>query len=111
MEKNNIKTEITRKDIEENFYPVLNFNNKTDYAELKINYNGIEKLERNIEEKSECIIAYVHFEHGTNKLDDIYVVVSDNEHGVEDVINIDLSENELNLLKEIALESIQNKVE
>ena len=57
--------------------PITNNNTKIycDSVEFEIDYNGINKLERNINNSNEFIKCYVHFLNGTNKCIGIYFSV------------------------------------
>lgn len=65
-----------------------------DCVEFKINHKGIEKLEANIKTKSEYVMCFVHFNSGTNDVDNIYLAVWDEEGTTDDPINSDILNNE-----------------
>lgn len=127
-----MKTEITRKNLCEYFYPTKNFERPTDgvvvdYAEIEINPTGIEKLEQNLDRcGNECdfyendwkalhdpssdifehIIAYVHFDAGTDSFNKLFIEVitafSADPLEVEKLINEEEKQNIINA----ALESL-----
>ena len=94
-------TEITKERLKEYFYPTINFTRETDnvtvdYAEIEINPNGIKKLEENLHrygnqtdwspaewqklndpenDAYEHVIAYVHFDAGTDEFNAIFIKV------------------------------------
>ena len=130
-----MKTEITKDRLSEFFYPTKNFNRKyldnaiVDYAEIEINPEGIEKLENNLERKRsgtpdenekwwqeltnpesdyyEHIIAYVHFDAGTDKFNKLFLEVY-TAHGCDTELNVDklINEEEKQYIIDAALESL-----
>ena len=128
-----INTEITRERLKEWFYPTANFTRCTDkavvdYAEIEINPNGIKKLENNLnrcvgdprdfsekdwenlhkpnEDMYEHIIAYVHFDAGTDNFNKLFIEVFTSYDDVE--LNVDkiVNEEEKQNIIEAALESL-----
>lgn len=65
-----------------------------DCVEFEINHKGIEKLEANIKKKSEYVMCFVHFNSGTNYVDNIYLAVWDEEGITDDPISSDILNNE-----------------
>ena len=65
-----------------------------DCVEFEINHKGIEKLEANIKRKSEYVMCFVHFNSGTNDVDNIYLAVWDEEGITDDPISSDILNNE-----------------
>lgn len=129
-----MKTEITKDRLSEFFYPTQNFrrthldNAIVDYAEIEINPNGIEKLENNLErqdgsldnnekwwkeltdpesDKYEHIIAYVHFDAGTDNFNKLFLEVY-TAHGCDEELNVDklINEEEKQYIVNAALESL-----
>ena len=105
--------EITKKDIRQNFDIYYNFEYgatkgeaTTDYAELWIKHEGINKLERNINNDVEIITAIVHFIAGTRLVHDYCFYVHNTDTGDSDEINVDLSIEELTLILETAWQFI-----
>ena len=96
-----MKTEITKEKLSEYFHPTKNFERYTDnvvvdYAEIEINPAGILKLEQNLDrcgskdgwtdkeweeinnpydDAYEHIVAYVHFETGTDNFNKLFIEV------------------------------------
>lgn len=128
-----MNTEITNDRLTEWFYPTQNFRRYTDkalvdYAEIEINPNGIKKLENNLdrcvgnpkdfskkdwenlhnpnEDIYEHIIAYVHFDAGTDNFNELFIEVYtayDNaELEVDKLVNEEEKQNIIN----VALESL-----
>ena len=128
-----MKTEITKDRLSEYFYPTQNFqrtaldNVIVDYAEIEIDTKGIKKLEDNLErctEKSyestewqreitnpesdsyEHIIAYVHFDAGTDNFNKLFIEVhtayNNDQLDVDKLINKKEKQN----IIDTALESI-----
>ena len=129
-----MKTEITKDRLSEFFYPTQNFcrrcldNVIVDYAEIEINPDGIKKLENNLErqmetpdenekwwkeltdpesDKYEHIIAYVHFDSGTDNFNKMFLEVytaysCDTELNVDNLTN----EEEKRYIIDAALESL-----
>lgn len=81
---------------------------KTDYAEIWIKHEGVEKLEANIENKAdECITAYVHFLAGTNTLHDLCLQVHDMEIGEDYPLDTDiLTDEERDVITNCAIAQI-----
>ena len=80
-----------------------------DSVEFEINYKGIEKLERNINDETEYIMCFVHFYANTEELDGIYLSVWNEEGTVDDGINSNiLNEEEKKIIVEYALEELKN---
>lgn len=128
-----MKTEITKDKLSEFFYPTQNFNRKyldnaiVDYAEIEINPDGIEKLENNLERNGtpdenekwwqeltnpesdyyEHIIAYVHFDAGTDKFNKLFLEVY-TSYGCDTELNVDklINEEEKQYIIDAALESM-----
>lgn len=79
-----------------------------DSVEFEIAHNGIEKLERNINDETEYIMCFVHFDAGTEDLDGIYMSVWNEEHTSSDSIDTSiLNEEEKKMLVEYALEELR----
>lgn len=96
-----MQTEITKEILSEYFYPTAGFQRSTDkavvdYAEIEIKPDGIRKLERNLDrcgnpdewtaeewsaitnpddDAYERIIAYVHFDAGTDNFNQLFIEV------------------------------------
>lgn len=127
-----MRTEITKDRLREYFYPTANFERCTDgavvdYAEIEINPDCIKKLEDNLErcgngdgwdpedwadlknpkdDLYEHIIAYVHFDAGTDNFNKLFVeVVTVNDSVVLDVEKL-VNEEEKQYIIEAALESL-----
>lgn len=129
-----MKTEITKDRLSEFFYPTQNFNRKyldnaiVDYAEIEINPDGIEKLEINLERQMEIpdenakwwkeltdpesdyyehIIAYVHFDAGTDNFNKLFLEVY-TAYGCDSELNADklINKEERKYIIEAALESL-----
>lgn len=127
-----MKTEITKNRLCEYFYPTANFERYTDntivdYAEIEIEPKGIEKLECNLErcgnlegwdeddikainepsdDSYEHIIAYVHFDAGTDNFNKLFIEVTTSYDSAElDVAKI-VNEEEKTFIIEAALESL-----
>lgn len=112
------KTEITKDRLRENLYPSKNFCRKAldnaivDYAEIEIDPKGIKKLENNLErcgnqggfseeewkdinnpdsDNYEHIVAYVHFDAGTDQFNKLFISVitinSEDELEVDKILN------------------------
>ena len=128
-----INTEITRERLKEWFYPTANFTRCTDkavvdYAEIEINPNGIKKLENNLnrcvgdprdfsekdwenlhnpnEDIYEHIIAYVHFDAGTDNFNKLFIEVFTSYDDVELEADKLINEEEKQNIIEAALESL-----
>lgn len=83
---------------------------RIDSVEFEIKYKGIEKLERNINSKTEYVMCFVHFNADTEELDGIYLSVWDEENGNTDD-NIDsniLNEKEKKIIVDYALEELRD---
>lgn len=65
-----------------------------DCVEFEINHKGIEKLEANIKAKTEYFMCFVHFNSGTNDVDNIYLSIWDEEGNTDDAISSDILNNE-----------------
>ena len=127
-----VKTEITRDRLSEFFTPTLNWHRNDgeiiDYAEIEIKPDGIKRLEENLdrcigkdifseEEFKELndansdiwedVVCYVHFEAGTENLDNIYLSIRTPQDEAE--INADkiLTEDEKHIITDYALELIR----
>lgn len=128
-----IKTEITKEKLTEWFYPTENFRRCTDnalvdYAEIEINPEGIKKLEDNLdrcvgnprdfsekdwenlhkpnEDIYEHIIAYVHFDAGTDNFNKLFIEVYTSYDGVELETDKLVNDEEKQFIIEVALESL-----
>lgn len=119
-----MKTEITKDRLKEFFYPTKNFYREAldgaivDYAEIEINPNGIKKLEDNLDrcgnksdfteeewkdinnpdsDNYEHIIAYIHFDAGTDNFNKLFISVvtinSEDELEVEKLLNEEEKQN------------------
>lgn len=128
-----MNTEITKERLAEWFYPTENFirctdNAVVDYAEIEINPDGIKKLKDNLdrcvgnprdfsekdwenlhnpsEDIYEHIIAYVHFDAGTDNFNKLFIEVFTSYDDVElDVDKLVNDEEKQNII-EAALESL-----
>lgn len=79
-----------------------------DSVEFEINHKGIEKLERNINDDTEYIMCFVHFNADTEELDGIYMSVWNEEDSIDDSINTDiLNEEEKKVIVEYALKELR----
>ena len=78
-----------------------------DSVEFEIDHHGIEKLERNIDNETEFIMCFVHFDAGTENLDGIYFSVWDEYTAQDDGIISILDEDEKKILVEYALEELR----
>ena len=128
-----MKTEITKERLTEWFYPTENFRRCTDkalvdYAEIEINPEGIKKLEDNLdrcvgnprdfsekdwenlhkpnEDIYEHIIAYVHFDAGTDNFNKLFIEVYTSYDDVELETDKLVNEEEKQFIIEAALESL-----
>ena len=80
-----------------------------DSIEFEINHKGIEKLERNIHNKNEYVMCFVHFDAGTENLDGIYMSVWDEDASIDDSIDTSiLDEDEKKIIIEYALEELRD---
>ena len=78
-----------------------------DSVEFEIDHHGIEKLENNIENDSEYVMCFVHFDAGTENLDGIYFSVWNEDATQDDAIVPILNEDEKKILVEYALEELK----
>ena len=78
-----------------------------DSVEFEIDHHGIEKLEENVDNETEYIMCFVHFDAGTENLDGIYFAVWDENVAQDDPIVPVLDENEKKILVEYALEELR----
>ena len=127
-----MRTEITRERLSEYFYPTANFERYTDdaivdYAEIEIDPNGIKKLECNLErcgssddwdedewaelndssnDAYEHIIAYVHFDAGTDNFNKLFIEVMTTYDSVELDVKKLINEEEKSFIIKAALESL-----
>ena len=128
-----MNTEITKGRLTEWFYPTEKFRRYTDnvlvdYAEIEINPDGIKKLEDNLdrcvgnprdfsendwknlhnpnEDIYEHIIAYVHFDAGTDKFNKLFIEVFTSYDDVELETDKLVNEEEKHNIIEAALESL-----
>ena len=127
-----MNTEITKERLTEWFYPTANFTRRTDkavvdYAEIEINPEGIKKLEENLdrcgnpdewteedwenlnnpnEDIFEHIIAYVHFDAGTDNFNKLFIEVFTSYDDVELDVDKLVNEEEKQNIIEAALESL-----
>lgn len=128
-----MKTETTKDRLKEFFYPTKNFYREAldgaivDYAEIEINPKGIKKLEDNLDrcgnqanftekewkdvnnpdsDNYEHIIAYVHFDAGTDNFNKLFISVitinSEDELEIDKLLN---NEEKQNII-EAGLESL-----
>lgn len=131
--KEAMKTEITKKRLTEWFHPTKNFIRYTDdalvdYAEIEINPNGIKKLEDNLdrcvgdpkdfsendwknlhnpnEDIYERIIAYVHFDAGTDNFNKLFIKAFTSYDYVDLDVDKLVNEEEKRNIIETALESL-----
>lgn len=129
----NMKTEITKKKLSEWFYPTENFRRPTDdmlvdYVEIEINPDGIKKLEDNLdrcvgnprdfsekdwenlhkpnEDVYEHIIAYVHFDAGTDNFNKLFIEVYTSYDSAALETDKFVNEEEKQFIIEAALESL-----
>ena len=78
-----------------------------DTVEFEINYEGVKELEECVKKYSECVACNVHFNAGTDELNDIFMYVWDSSCNKDTKIDISfLSEDERNILKEYALDEL-----
>ena len=77
-----------------------------DSVEFEIDHHGIEKLEVNIDNETEYIMCFVHFDAGTENLDGIYFSVWNEDATQDDAIIPNLDEDEKKILIEYALEEL-----
>ena len=76
--------------------------------EFEINHRGIEKLERNIENETEYIMCFVHFESGTENVDGIFLSVWNEDADMDEPISADiLNEEEKQVVISYALEELK----
>ena len=128
-----LKTEITKERLTEWFYPTEKFvrytdNAVVDYAEIEIKPDGIKKLEDNLdrcvgnprdfsekdwenlhnpnEDIYEHIIAYVHFDAGTDNFNKLFIEVYTSFDDVELEVDKLINEEEKQNIIEAALESL-----
>lgn len=80
-----------------------------DSVEFSIDHHGIEKLEQNVEETSEFIECFVHFNAGTETLDGIYFTVLDAIGTSDNPILVDLNENEKKVIVEYAIGELRKE--
>lgn len=78
-----------------------------DSVEFEIDHHGIEKLEENIDDETEYIMCFVHFDAGTENLDGIYFSVWNENATQDDAIVPILDEDEKKILVEYALEELR----
>lgn len=78
-----------------------------DSVEFEINHHGIEKLEENVDNETEYIMCFVHFDAGTENLDGIYFAVWDENAAQDDPIVPILDEAEKKILVNYALEELR----
>ena len=119
-----MKTEVTKDRLKEYFYPSKNFYREgldgaiVDYAEIEIDPKGIKKLEDNLDrcgnqadfteeewkdinnhdsDNYEHIVAYVHFDAGTDNFNKLFVSVvtinSEDELEVNELLNDEEKQN------------------
>lgn len=128
-----MNTEITKERLTEWFYPTANFIRYTDkavvdYAEIEINPDGIKKLEDNLdryvgnprdfsekdwenlhkpnEDIYEHIIAYVHFDAGTDNFNKLFIEIFTSYDDVKLDVDKLVNEEEKQNIIEAALESL-----
>ena len=78
-----------------------------DSVEFEIDHHGIEKLEENIDNETEYVMCFVHFDAGTENLDGIYFSVWNEDATQDDAIVPILNEDEKKILVEYALEELR----
>ena len=78
-----------------------------DSVEFEIDHHGIEKLEENIDNETEYVMCFVHFDAGTENLDGIYFSVWNEDATQDDAIVPILNEDEKKILVEYALEELK----
>lgn len=81
-----------------------------DSVEFEIKHKSIEKLERNINSKTEYIMCFVHFNADTEDLDGIYLSVWDDEDGIiDDQLDSNiLNKEEKKVIIDYALEELRD---
>lgn len=79
---------------------------KTDYVEIYVLHKDVERLRRNIHSTDETIKLLVHLKSGTRNVHDIIFSVYDDEAGIDDIINVDLTDEERNTIVECAFKEI-----
>lgn len=95
------KEDIKVTDIVKNF----DFNGRrTDYVEIEINHKRIEKLRRNIDKDTECVVAYIHFDKNTKELIDVFFYIRDDNN--MDDIGVTLEKTEIENIKNVCLEQL-----
>lgn len=80
-----------------------------DCVEFEISHKGIEELENNIENETEYIMCFVHFEAGTENVDNIFLSVWNENADIDEPISADiLDEDERQVVISYALEELKN---
>ena len=80
-----------------------------DSVEFEINHKGIEKLKRNIRNKKEYVMCFVHFDADTENLDGIYMSVWDEDGDIDNPIDTSiLDDEEKKIILEYALEELRD---
>lgn len=110
-----MNTEITIDKLHAN-EPELNFNYdnsragkaKTDYVEIYVEHKDVERLKRNVHSADETIKLLVHFKANTRNVHDMIFSVYDGEAGVDDIIDIELTNEERNTIVDYAHNEITN---
>lgn len=78
-----------------------------DSVEFEIDHHDIEKLEENIDNETEYVMCFVHFDAGTENLDGIYFAVWDENAAQDNPIIPILDEDEKKILVDYALEELR----
>lgn len=79
-----------------------------DCVEFEISHKGIEKLERNIHDKTEYVMCFVHLEAGTENLDGVYMSIWNEDADIDEPIDTNiLSDEEKVIIVEYALEELK----
>ena len=78
-----------------------------DSVEFEIDHHGIKKLEENIDNETEYVMCFVHFDAGTENLDGIYFSVWNEDATQDDAIVPILNEDEKKIIVEYALEELK----
>lgn len=79
-----------------------------DCVEFEIDHNGIEKLERNINDETEYVMCFVHLEAGTENLDGIYMSIWNEDADIDEPIDTNiLTEEEKKIIIDYALKELR----
>lgn len=78
-----------------------------DTVEFEIDYKGVKELEECVGKYSECVVCNVHFNTGTDELNDISMYVWNSSRNKDTKIDVSfLSKDERNVLKAYALNEL-----